>query len=179
VILLDAGAGIAEQDARICGYALERNRGIVMALNKWDLIKKEPERRKILDGQIDRQLKFASFAPRINLSALTGERVKKLFDKIDLVYGQFCTRIGTGAVNRAVEEMIQKRPPPRAGKTRLKFYYATQTGTKPPTFVIFVNRPKMVHFSYERFIINQFRERFDLQNTPIKLLFRERGRTEK
>ena len=177
VILLDAGAGIAEQDARIFGYALERNRGIVMAVNKWDLVKREPGEKKVLNGEIDRQLRFVSFAPRINLSALTGERVKKIFEKIDLVYGQYCTRISTGRVNKAFEEMINKRPPPRIGKSRLKFYYATQTGIRPPAFVIFVNKPKMVHFSYKRFMINQLRDHFDLQNTPIKLIFRERGRT--
>jgi GTP-binding protein len=176
VIMLDAGAGIAEQDARICGYALERGRGLVLAVNKWDLIKKDPDRKRLLDAAIDRQLVFTSFAPRINLSALTGERVKKLFEKIDLVYGQFCMRVSTGAVNRAVEEMIKKRPPPRSGKTQLKFLYATQTGIKPPTFVVFVNRPKMVHFSYKRFMINQFREHFELNHTPIRLIFRERKR---
>jgi len=174
VVLLDAGAGIGEQDARICGYALDRGRGLVLAVNKWDLVKKDPDKKKILNGAIDRQLIFVSFAPRINLSALTGEHVNKLFDKIDLVYGQFSMRIGTRAVNKAVEEMIKKRPPPRAGKSGLKLLYATQTGIRPPTFIVFVNRPKMVHFSYKRFMINQLREHFNLNNTPIKLIFRER-----
>ena len=176
VILLDAGNGIAEQDARICGYAFDRFRGIVLAINKWDLIKKEPSRKKALDEAIEEKLRFVSFAPRINLSALTGERVKKLFEKIDLVYGQFCTRISTGEVNRALEEMVRKRPPPKAGRAEIKFLYATQTAIRPPTFVVFVNRPKMVHFSYKRFIINQLREHFDLNYTPIKLIFRERRR---
>ncbi|MFC1532863.1 ribosome biogenesis GTPase Der [Thermodesulfobacteriota bacterium] len=176
IILLDAGAGIAEQDARICGYALDRGRGLVLAVNKWDLIRKEPDKKRDLNGAIERQLRFTSFAPRINLSALTGERVKKIFEKIDLVYGQFCVRVSTGAVNRAVEEMIQKRPPPRIGQGRLKFLYATQAGIKPPTFVVFVNRPKMVHFSYKRFMINQLREQFSLNHTPIRLIFRKRKR---
>ncbi len=174
VLLLDAGAGIAEQDARICGYALDRHRGLVLGVNKWDLVKKDQDTRKRLDSEIDRQLRFASFAPRINLSALTGERTKKLFEKIDLVYDQFCQRISTSDVNKAVEEMIRKRPPPRVGRGRLKLLYATQTGTRPPTFVVFVNNPDMVHFSYKRFMVNQLRESFDLDNTPIRLVFRKR-----
>jgi len=174
VILLDAAAGIADQDARICGYAFERGRGVILAVNKWDLVKKDLERKKFLDESIKRQLKFVHFAPTINLSALTGERVRKLFEKIDLLYGQFCQRISTGAVNRAIEEMIHRRPPPKTGRGRLKFFYATQTGVRPQTFVVFVNRPDMVHFSYKRFMINRLREQFSLNHTPIRLIFRKR-----
>lgn len=179
VIMLDAKEGIAEQDARICGYALDRLRGIVLAVNKWDLVKGDAERIKYLNLSIERQLQFVSYAPRINISALTGERVHKIFSKIDIVYDQFNMRVNTGAVNRVIEEMIHKRPPPIVGRTRLKFYYATQTGTRPPTFVIFVNRPDAVHFSYKRFIINQIRGTFDLCNTPIRVVFRERKRNQK
>jgi GTP-binding protein len=96
-----------------------------------------------------------------------------------MVFKQFDMRVNTGAVNRLIEEMIYKRPPPLVGRTRLKFYYATQTGTRPPTFVVFVNRPKAVHFSYERFIINQIRENFGLDNIPIRVVFRERKRNQK
>lgn len=174
VILLDAAAGIADQDARICGYAFERTRGIVLAVNKWDLVKKDREKKRLVEKALERQLKFVSFAPRINLSALTGERVKKLFEKIDLLYGQFCQRISTAAVNKALEDMMLKRPPPKIGRGRLKFFYATQTAIRPPTFVVFVNRPEMVHFSYRRFMINQLRDRFDLNHTPLKLIFRKR-----
>ncbi len=174
VILLDAAAGVADQDARICGYAFERTRGIVLAVNKWDLVKKDREKKRLVEKALERQLKFVSFAPRINLSALTGERVKKLFEKIDLLYGQFCQRISTAAVNKVLEDMMLKRPPPKIGRGRLKFFYATQTAIRPPTFVVFVNRPEMVHFSYRRFMINQLRYRFDLNHTPLKLIFRKR-----
>lgn len=174
VILLDASAGVAEQDARICGYALERGRAVVLAVNKWDLVKGDREKRQRLEVSIDRALKFVSFAPRINLSALTGERVRKLFDTIDRLYGQFCSRVGTGAVNRAVKDMLQKRPPLAGGRGRLKVFYATQIDSRPPTFVVFVNRPDLVHFSYRRFMVNQLREHFDLGLTPIKLIFRKR-----
>jgi GTP-binding protein len=174
-ILLDAAEGVSEQDARICGYALERGRGVVLVVNKWDLIKDEIQKTKELDNSIDRQLQFISFAPRINLSALTGKRVMKLFDKIDLVYDHFSQRINTSSVNSAIKKMIEKHPPPRIGRGRLKFLYATQPRTRPPTFVVFVNRPDMVHFSYERFIINQLRTHFQLEFTPIKLKFKKRS----
>jgi GTPase len=174
VVLFDAEVGFAEQDARICGYALERNRGLILGVNKYDLIKNDPAKRKAIDLAIERQLNFATFAPKINLSALTGENVKKIFDKVDIVYDQFNTRIGTGEVNRLIAEMILKRPPPRIGRGWLKFIYATQTETRPPTFVVFVNYPEQVHFSYKRFIVNQLRAKFNLKHTPIKLIFKKR-----
>ncbi len=174
-ILLDAAEGVSEQDARILGYALERGRGVVLVVNKWDLIKDDSRKSKELDNSIDRQLQFISFAPRINLSALTGQRVMKLFDKINLVYDQFSRRISTSSVNGAIQKMIEKHPPPRIGRGRLKFLYATQPRTRPPTFVVFVNRPDMVHFSYERFLINQLRAHFQLEFTPIKLKFKKRN----
>ena len=179
IIMIDADAGVSEQDARICGYALDRMRGVILAVNKWDLVKKDAERVRQLNLDMDRQLNFISYAPRVNISALTGERVNRIFDKIDLVFEQFNMRVNTGAVNRLIGEMIFKRPPPLVGSTRLKFYYATQTGNRPPTFVVFVNRPKAVHFSYERFIINQIRENFGLDNIPIRVVFRERKRNQK
>ncbi len=179
IIMVDADAGVSEQDARICGYALDRMRGVILAVNKWDLIKGDTERIKKLNLAIERQLNFVSYAPRINISALTGERVIKIFNKIDMVFEQFNMRVNTGAVNRLIEEMIYKRPPPLVGRTRLKFYYATQTGTRPPTFVVFVNHPKAVHFSYERFIINQIRGNFGLDNIPVRVVFRERKRNQK
>jgi GTP-binding protein len=174
-ILLDAAEGVSEQDARIFGYALERGRGVVLVVNKWDLIKGDSQKNKELDDSIDRQLQFISFAPRIKLSALTGQRVMKLFDKINLVYDQFSRRITTSSVNSAIQKMIEKHPPPRIGRGRLKFLYATQPRTRPPTFVVFVNRPDMVHFSYERFLINQLRAHFQLEFTPIKLKFKKRN----
>ncbi len=174
VLLLDGAEGVSDQDARICGYAFEKGRGLVLAVNKWDLIKGDAEKKDQLERGIQRQLKFIAFAPRINLSALTGERVIKLFSRIDSVYDQFARRISTALVNRAIQEIIEKHPPPRIGRGRLKFYYATQTRTKPPTFTVFVNRPDMLHFSYERFLNNQLRVHLGLTRTSIKLIFRER-----
>ncbi len=168
IVLIDAWEGVSEQDARICGYALEKGRGLVLAINKWDLVKGEERKRRDLENDIDRQLHFISYAPRVNLSALTGERVIKLFDKIDTVFTEFSTRITTGPLNRALQEAIQRHPPPRIGRGRLKFLYATQTRTRPPTFVIFVNRPDKVHFSYERLLINHFRDTFHLSHVPCQ-----------
>ena len=174
LVLLDAEEGVSDQDARIIGYALEKGRGIILVVNKWDLIKGDARKRRQLDNAIERQLKFISFAPKINVSALTGERVMKLFGKIDTVYDQFSKRISTGALNRAIQKVIEKHPPPWLGRGRLKFFYATQGRTRPPTFMVFVNRPDKLHFSYERFLTNQLREQFGLTNAPIRLEFRER-----
>ncbi len=174
VILLDASQGLSEQDVRICGYAFEQGKGVVLAVNKWDLVKGDAQKQKHLNGSIERQLKFLSFAPRVNLSARTGERVMKLFDKIDLLYEQLSRTIPTAPLNQALEEIIRKHPPPRVGRGRLKLFYATQTRTRPPTFVVFVNRPDEIHFSYERFLINQLRTHFQLDFVPIRLRFRKR-----
>jgi len=110
----------------------------------------------------------------IRLSALTGEGVMRLFEKVDLVYADYSRRIRTAEVNKSMAEMIQKHPPPRIGKGFLKFFYATQSNARPPTFVVFVNRPDMVHFSYERFLTNQLRDHFGLAHTPIRLIFRKK-----
>ena len=174
LVLLDAEEGVSDQDARIIGYAVEKGRGIILVVNKWDLIKGDIRKRRLLDNAIERQLKFISFAPRINVSALTGERVMKLFGKIDMVYDQFSKRISTGALNRAIQKVIEKHPPPWLGRGRLKFFYATQGRTRPPTFMVFVNRPDKLHFSYERFLVNQLREQFGLTCAPIRLKFRKR-----
>jgi len=174
LILLDADEGIAEQDARICGYAVEKGRGVILTVNKWDLVSGDTRKRDLLERAIERKLKFVSFAPRIHVSALTGQRVMKVFEKINAVYEQFSTRIGTGVVNRTVQRVIEKHPPPKTGRGRLKFLYATQTRTRPPSFVIFVNKPEIVHFSYERFLMNQLRESFELPSTPIRITFRRR-----
>ncbi|MFH1351105.1 MAG: ribosome biogenesis GTPase Der [Pseudomonadota bacterium] len=174
VILLDAEEGIADQDARICGYAFERGRGLVLAVNKWDLVKGDHEKKRLLDAAFERKLKFLSFAPRINLSALTGEGVNKILEKTYQIYEQFCHRVNTGEVNRAIEDMVHRHPLPQPQRGSLKLFFGTQTGIKPPTFVIFSNRPEAVHFSYRRFVVNQLRERFGLKHTPIRVIYRKK-----
>jgi GTPase len=174
VVLIDASEGVTDQDAHICGYAFERGRGVILAVNKWDLVKKDPEMKKRLVDTLDRQMSFLSFAPRLQVSALTGEKVKVLFEKINLLHGQLFRRIDTNVVNKALMGMVQKNPPPKMGRGRLKFFYATQTGVMPPSFALFVNRPDLVHFTYERYLLNQFREQLDLNEVPIRLKFRKK-----
>jgi len=174
VVLIDASEGVTDQDAHICGYAFERGRGVILAVNKWDLVKRDPEKKKRLADTLDRQVSFLSFAPQLNVSAMTGEKVQHLLEKINLLHGQLFRRIDTSVVNKVLTEIIQKNPPPKMGRGRLKFFYATQTGVMPPGFALFVNRPDLVHFTYERYLVNQFRERLELKNVPIQLRFRKK-----
>ena len=174
VILFDASAGVYEQDMRICGYAFDRGCGMVKAFNKWDLVKGNPLLRKSLEDSIDRLLGFISFVPTINISALTGERVNKLFTLIDAVWEQYNTHVPTPIINKALDHIVAKNPPPLVGGKRLKLFYATQVSAQPPTFAIFVNRPDAVRPSFERYLLNQFREHFNLNLITLKILFRER-----
>jgi len=174
VVLIDASEGVTDQDAHICGYAFERGRGVILAMNKWDLVKQDPEKKKRLADTLDRQMTFLSFAPRLHVSALTGEKMKALFEKINLLHGQLFRRVDTSVVNKALTEIVGKNPPPKMGPGRLKFFYATQTGVMPPSFAIFVNRPDLVHFTYERYLLNQFRENLGMQEVPIRLRFKKK-----
>jgi GTP-binding protein len=174
VILMDTAEGVTDQDAHVCGYAFERGRGVILALNKWDLVKKDPEKKKHLADTLDMQLSFLSFAPKLYVSALTGEKINKIFHEIDLLRGQLFSRTETSIVNKVLTDIVQKNPPPKMGSGRLKFLYATQTGVMPPSFVIFVNRPDLVHFSYERYMMNQLREQLDLSQVPIRIKFKKK-----
>jgi GTP-binding protein len=174
VVLIDASEGVTDQDAHICGYAFERGRGVILALNKWDLVKKDPEKKKRLADTLDRLISFLPFAPRLHVSALTGEKVKSLFERINPLHEQLFHRIETSIVNKVLAEIIQKNPPPKMGPGRIRFFYATQTGVMPPTFALFVNRPDLVHFTYERYLLNQFREKLELKEVPIRLKFKRK-----
>ena len=174
VILMDTAEGVTDQDAHVCGYAFERGRGVILALNKWDLVKKDPEKKKHLADTLDRQLSFLSFAPKLYVSALTGEKINKIFQEIDLLRGQLFSRTETSIVNKVLTDIVQKNPPPKMGSGRLKFLYATQTGVMPPSFAIFVNRPDLVHFSYERYMMNQLREQLGLNQVPIRIKFKKK-----
>ncbi len=174
VVLLDAAEGVAEQDARICGYALERGRAMVLVMNKWDLVKRDEEQRRRLLREVDRQLGFVSFAPALRVSALTGERVRRLLPCVRDLWEPFCRRIPTGEVNRAVAEILDHKPPPSTGRRSVRLLYTTQTGVRPPTFVLFVNRPDLLHVSYRRYLTNRLRERFGMERIPIRLHLRKR-----
>jgi len=173
-VLVDAAEGITEQDARVCGYALERGRAIVLVINKWDLAKGDESRRKNLQRSMERELAFINFAPKVRTSALTGEGIGKLFQHIDKVYGHFSRSIKTSDLNRALKEIVTKHPAPVVGHRRPNFSYATQVDIRPPTFLVFVNRPEWVQSTYERYLLNQLRSRLGLPLTPIRIIFKRK-----
>ena len=174
LIVMDADEGITEQDINIAGYAFERGCGCILLLNKWDLIEKDSKTAKKYYDRLRMEAKYLSFAPAITISALTGQRVSKIFKLVDEVYSQYAMRIGTGQLNRILDQAIKKNEPSLHKGKRLKFYYATQVSAKPPTFICFVNYPDAVHFSYKRYLINQIRAEAGLDKTPVRLFFRQR-----
>ncbi len=175
LIVLDAEEGVTDQDIHVAGYAFEKGCGCVLLLNKWDAVAQERKNVKQYLEDLRYNAKFLNFAPAITISARTGLRVSSIFDQVDTVYAQYATRIGTGALNRLIEQATQDKEPPIYKGKRLRFYYAAQVSVKPPAFVAFVNCPEGVHFSYERYLINQIRMAFGLHHTPIRMMFRERG----
>ena len=174
LIVIDAHQGITEQDINIAGYAFDRGCGCIFVLNKWDLVEKDSKTSKEYYDRLRMQAKFLSFAPMTTISALTGQRVFKIFDIVEEVFKQYTLRMGTGQLNRIFEQAILQNEPSLYRGRRLKFYYATQISTRPPTFVCFVNYPDAVHFSYRRYLINQIRGKAGLDKTPIRIIFRKR-----
>jgi GTP-binding protein len=179
LIVMDAGEGITDQDIAIAGYAYDRGCGCIMLLNKWDLVEKDRNTVKEYYERLRDQAKFLSFAPALTISALTGQRVTKVFKLVDEVYAQYQRRIPTGQLNRIFELAIERNEPSLHRGRRIKFYYAAQTSIKPPTIVCFVNYPQAVHFSYKRYLINQLRREAGLAITPIRLILRQRKGTKK
>jgi GTP-binding protein len=176
LLLLDARDLVTAQDAHVAGYILEESRSIIVLVNKWDLIEKDTYTMDAYTKQIRAELKFLDYVPVLYISALTGQRVQKVLPLAFQVYQERMVRIPTGELNRLVEDAtIRHSPPHKAGK-RLKFYYATQASVDPPTFVFFVNDKRLVHFTYVRYLENQLRKRYGYLGTPLKLLFRSRGK---
>ncbi|MFC2036699.1 ribosome biogenesis GTPase Der [Chloroflexota bacterium] len=176
MLLLDAQDLVTAQDAHVAGYILEEMRSIIVVVNKWDLIEKDTYTMNAYTKQVRGDLKFLDYVPVIYISALTGQRVPKLLPLAAQVYQERLQRIPTSQLNRLVEDAsIRHSPPHKAGK-RLKFFYATQAGVDPPTFVFFVNDTRLVHFSYERYLENQIRRRYSYLGTPLKLVFRSRSK---
>ncbi len=174
LIVMDANEGVTDQDINIAGYAYDRGCGCIMLLNKWDLVEKDSKTVKVFYERLREQAKFLSFAPAMTISALTGQRVSKTFKLVDEVYDQYAKRITTGQLNRIMEKAIEKNPPSLHRGKQLKFYYAAQISTRPPTIVYFVNYPQAVHFSYKRYLLNQLREGSGLDKTPIRMIFSQR-----
>ena len=174
MLILDATHDISEQDEKIIGYAHELNKAIMIVINKWDLIDKDTKTVNKYKTSIGNSLSFMSYAPYLFISAKTGQRVNRIFKMVRQCYDNYCKQIKTGILNDIIGKIVMMKEPPVIGNKRLKIYYVTQIGTKPPTFVFFVNDPKCIHFSYRRYIENQLRDSFDFTGTGIKLEFRER-----
>jgi GTPase len=176
LILIDAQEGITEQDTKVIGYSLEQGRACLLLVNKWDLIREDKKQQKKIMEEVDRLTRFVGFAPVFPISALTGHGVKRLFTTLDKVYQQYSQKFSTGKINRILRAAIEAHPPSLHQGKRLKLYYTTQVGTKPPTFIVFCNYPKGVHFSYHRFLVNRFREGLGLDLSPVKIIIKERQR---
>ncbi|WP_337399597.1 ribosome biogenesis GTPase Der [Congzhengia sp.] len=174
VIVVDANEGISEQDSKIAGYAHEKGKASIIAVNKWDLIEKDTNTMKQFREKVNLELGFMLYAPQIYISALTGQRVGKLFELINFVHEQNSMRIKTGMLNDVLGEATMKVQPPSDKGKRLKIYYMTQASTCPPTFVVFVNDKELMHFSYLRYLENQIRGVFGLEGTPVRFIVRER-----
>lgn len=178
VIMIDAAEGFTEQDSKVAGYAHEQGKASIVVVNKWDLVEKETNTMKDFQSKLEDDFSFMSYVPYLFISAKTGQRVERLFEMINYVYTQNSVRISTGTLNDALAEATSKVQPPSDKGRRLKIYYMTQASTKPPTFVIFVNRKDLFHFSYQRYIENQIRQTFSLDGTPVRFIVRERDRND-
>ena len=176
LILIDANEGVTEQDTKIAGLVHEAGKAAIIVVNKWDAVAdKQTNTMRDMEQQIRQGLSYMLYAPVLFLSALTGARVEKLFPTIREVYEQNTSRITTGALNTILAEATARVQPPTDKGRRLKIYYMTQVGTKPPHFVIFCNDARLFHFSYQRYLENQIREVFGLKGTPIRITIRQKG----
>ena len=175
IIMIDARDGVTEQDTKIAGLAHESGKACIVAVNKWDLVDKETGTMEKMRKDIMRDLSFMSYAPIIFISAATGQRTEKLFELINFVNDQSNMRISTGMLNNVLADAQARVQPPTDKGRRLKIYYMTQTGIKPPNFVIFCNSRELFHFSYQRYIENQLRTIFGLEGTPIRIVIRQKG----
>ena len=178
VLLIDATEGVTEQDAKIAGIAHERGKGMIIAVNKWDAIEKNDKTIYKFTNEIREKLAYMPYAELIFISALTGQRLTKLYETIDAVIENHALRVGTGVLNEILSEAVAMKQPPSDKGKRLRLYYITQVSVKPPTFVIFINDKELTHFSYTRYIENKIREAFGFRGTPLRFIYRERKEKE-
>ena len=174
LVVIDATEGVTEQDAKIAGIAHERGKGVIIVVNKWDAIEKNDKTVKEFEHQIRMILSFMPYAEIMYVSAVTGQRLPKLFDMIDMVIENQTLRVATGVLNEIMTEAVAMQQPPSDKGKRLKLYYITQVAVKPPTFVIFVNDKELMHFSYTRYLENKIREAFGFKGTSLRFFIRER-----
>lgn len=178
LMVIDAIDGVTEQDKKIAGYAHEAGKGIVLVVNKWDLYDKDNTSTLRYTENLRRELVFMQYAPVVFVSAMTKQRIHRLPEVIHYVAEQNAMRISTSVLNQVVEDAIAINPPPTEKGQRLKILYATQVKIKPPTFVIFVNEPEIMHFSYQRYLENKLREAFGLEGTPLQMIIRGKNEEE-
>ena len=176
LVLIDAGEGITEQDTKVLGYTQEQGRACIILVNKWDLLEGDVTRQKQLMEEIRMATTFMSFAPVLKVSALTTKGIKRIFPEIGKVFRQYNERFPTSALNQLLEEAVSRHTPPYHHGRRLKFFYTAQVRTAPPTFAIIANSPKGIHFSYQRYLKNQFRNGLGLDRVPVRIFFKERSR---
>lgn len=176
LILIDAEEGVTEQDAKIAGLALENGTACIIVVNKWDLVEKDNSTVGKYVERIKDQMKFLDFAPILFVSALSGQRVVKIFDAVESVYSQYTKRVNTPELNRKVREFLNANPPPQFRSRSNPFNYVSQVAVKPPTFVFFVREPRSIHFSYERYLMNKMREAFAFDQVPLRLFFKKKSR---
>lgn len=175
VIMIDATEGFTEQDSKVAGIAHEQGKACIIAVNKWDAVEKDDKTMSRMRAQLQSDFGFMSYAPFVFISAKTGQRLDRLYELITYVYGQSMTRIATGMLNDVLAAATARVQPPTDKGRRLRIYYMTQASVAPPTFVCFVNRADLFHFSYQRYLENQIRETFGLEGTPVRFVVRERG----
>ena len=175
VLLIDAEEGITEQDTKIAGIAHERGRAAIIAVNKWDKVEKDDKTMKEFTKNLENELAYMPYAPKLFISAHTGQRVHKLFELIYSVYQNHAMRVSTGVLNDVIIEATAMHSPPTDKGRPLRIYYATQVSVKPPTFVLFVNNSKLMHFSYTRYLENKIREAFGFSGTPVHFIVRNRS----
>ncbi len=178
LILIDANEGVTEQDTKIAGLAHEAGKACIIVVNKWDVVEKETNTMNQMTEEIRRDLGYMPYAPVLFISALTGQRVGKLYELINYVNDQSAMRITTGMLNNILADATARVQPPTDKGRRLKIYYMTQVGVKPPHFVIFCNDARLFHFSYQRYLENQIRAVFGLEGTPIRITIRQKGEKE-
>ena len=174
VMVIDAAEGVAEQDAKIAGIAHERGKGVIIAVNKWDAVEKDDKTIYKMTEKIKQSLAYMPYAEFVFISAKTGQRLDKLFELIDMIIENQSMRIATGVLNEILAEAVAMQQPPSDKGRRLKIFYMTQISVKPPTFVVFVNDKKLMHYSYTRYIENQIRNAFGFRGTPLRFIIRER-----
>lgn len=175
LMVISAEEGLLEQDKKIVGYAHEQGKGIILVVNKWDLIEKDNKTYTTFEKKIKSELLFLQYAPMVFVSALTKQRVNRILELVNFVAEQQSMRISTSILNEIIRDAVQLNPAPTDKGRRLKILYVTQSGVKPPTFVLFVNEPEIMHFSYERYLENKIRENFGFEGTSIKFVIKKRS----